>query len=560
MTRPAWPLSLGTVLALGVAACGGAPASDAVAPQAPARRPNILLVVADDLGFTDLGAYGSEIRTPVLDNLAASGLVFSQFRTSPTCSPTRASLLSGTDPHVSGLGNMAEDLAPNQEGQPGYEGYLNFDVAPLPAVLRQAGYRTYMAGKWHLGRDGATSPKARGFDRSFALLPGGSSHFKERRVMEGEGQAPFREDDTLVERLPDDFYSTRSFTDKLLGYLGERGPDDPAPFFAYLAFSAPHFPLQAPDESLAVYRGTYDAGYDALFEARLAAVKRLGLAPANATGDPRYHGSRPWASLTPDERTVEARRMEIFAAMVTDLDTAVGRVLAFLRGRGELDRTIVVFMSDNGAEGHRLETEWAAAAETARACCDNSLDNMGRPSSYVWLGPDWARASAAPFHYFKGYPTEGGIRAPFIVSYPGLGRRGRTDARAHVTDVMPTLLDLAGVSAPSGQFEGRAVAAMTGVSLKPFLERRAEAAHDAGEVTAGELMGKRFVTEGSLKAVWMPPPHGIGDWQLFDLAADPSEQHDLRGSRSADLARLAARWDDYATRHRVILPNRVSGY
>ncbi|MGE0811864.1 MAG: arylsulfatase [Vicinamibacterales bacterium] len=545
---------------IGAGACSRAPAPDDVSPPAPGRPPNILLIVADDLGFTDLGAYGSEIRTPVLDGLARSGLVFSQFRTSPTCSPTRASLMSGTDPHVSGLGNMFEELAPNQKGQPGYEGHLNFDVAPLPAVLKQAGYRTYMAGKWHLGRDETTSPKARGFDRSFALIPGGSSHFKERRVMEGEGEAPFREDGALVDRLPDDFYSTRSFTDTLIGYLGERGPDDAAPFFAYLAFSAPHFPLQAPDESIAAYRGMYDEGYEALFEARLAAVKRLGLAPSNATGDPLYHGSRPWAALTPDERKVEARRMEIFAAMVTEVDTAVGRVLDVLRGRGELERTIVVFMSDNGAEGHRLETEWTAAAETAQACCDNALENMGRPSSYVWLGPDWARASSAPFHYFKGYPTEGGIRAPFIVSYPALATRGHTDARAHVTDVMPTLLDLAGVPRPGPEFQGHTVAPMTGVSLRALLEGRAAGVRDPQEVTAGELMGKRFVTEGPLKAVWMPPPHGIGDWQLFDLSSDPSEQHDLGGSRAADLARLAARWDDYAKRHRVILPDWLSGY
>ena len=282
------------------------------APPAAAepQRPNILLIVADDLGFTDLGAYGSEIQTPNLDALATGGLRFSRFRTSATCSPTRASLLSGTDPHMSGLGNMFEDLAPNQRNQPGYEGHLNFDVAPLPAVLKQAGYRTYMAGKWHLGRDESTSPKARGFDRSFALLPGGSSHFKERRAMVGDGEAPYRDDGVLVERLPDDFYSTRYFADRLIGYLGERDPRDPAPFFAYLAFSAPHFPLQAPDESIARYRGVYDAGYEALFDARLAAAQRLGLAPAAARGDRLYHGSRPWASLTPAQRAIESRRME----------------------------------------------------------------------------------------------------------------------------------------------------------------------------------------------------------------------------------------------------------
>lgn len=544
-------------IVLTLSGCRVERAPDAAAPAA--RRPNILLVVADDLGFTDLGAYGAEIRTPVIDALAARGRTFSHFRASATCSPSRASLLSGVDPHVAGLGNMFEDLAPNQKGQPGYEGHLNFAVAPLPAVLKAAGYRTYMAGKWHLGRDEATSPAARGFDKSFALLGGGSSHFAERRVMEGEGQAPYREDGRLVERLPDDFYSTRAFADRLVEYIDGHPPDDPAPFFAYLAFSAPHFPLQAPDDSIARYRGVYDGGYEQLFEARLAAAKRLGLAPANATGDARYPGSRRWDALSAAERAVEARRMEIYAAMVTDLDTALGRVIERLRARGELDRTLIVFLSDNGAEGHRMETEWPAIVTTANACCDNRLENMGRPSSYVWLGPDWARASAAPFRLFKGYPSEGGTRVPFVISGPGV-QRGITAARAHVRDVMPTLLDLAGVPLPGAEFEGRAVTSITGRSLRPVLESRTTGVHADDEVFADELMGKRSVLQGGLKALLMPRPHGTGGWQLFDLDADPSEQHDLAAARPADLARLQAHWDAYARRHRVILPDWVSGY
>lgn len=553
-----WRLGMAILITGSVLACS----SEVKAPESAAasRRPNILLIVADDLGFTDLGAYGSEIHTPNLDALATGGLRFSRFRTSAACSPTRASLLTGTDPHVSGLGNMFEDLAPNQTGQPGYEGHLNFDVAPLPAVLREAGYRTYMAGKWHLGRDEQTSPKARGFDRSFALLPGGSSHFKERRAMVGDGVAPYRDDGVLVERLPDDFYSTQHFADTLMRYIGERGPDDASPFFAYLAFSAPHFPLQAPDESIARYRGVYDAGYEVLFEQRLAAAKRLGLAPAPATGDRLYHGSRPWVSLTAAERAIEARKMEIFAAMVTDVDTHVGRVLEFLRVRGELEDTVVVFLSDNGPEGHRMETEWVEAAETAKQCCDNSLANMGRPSSYVWLGPDWARASSAPFRYFKGYPTEGGIRVPFFVHYQGLGRTGVTTARAHVSDVMPTLLDLAGVAHPGARFDGRDVVPMTGVSLRPLLDGRVPLVRPESEIVADELFGKRFASEGSLKAVWMPRPHGTGGWQLFDLASDPSERVDLAAARPADLQRLITHWDAYARKNRVILPNWVSGY
>lgn len=556
-----FPAAVAAALLVTLPACRPAAPAPGATASAPARRPNILLVVADDVGYTDLGAYGSEIRTPVLDRLAQDGLKFSHFRASPVCSPTRASLMSGTDPHLAGLGNMFEDMAPNQKDQPGYEGHLNDRVAPLPAVLKRAGYRTYMTGKWHLGRDEATSPKARGFDRSFAMLPGGGSHFANRQTIEGAGnKVPYREDGQLVSALPADFYSTRFFADRLMQYIGERAPADEAPFFAYLAFTAPHFPLQAPDDSLARYRGTYDGGYDALFETRLAAAKRLGVAPAAATGGAPYHGQPRWAALSPPERAVEARRMEILAAMISDLDTHLGRVLEFLRGRGELEHTIVVFMSDNGAEGHAMETEWTAVAETAQACCNNTLENMGRPDSYVWLGPNWARASSAPFRLFKGYHSEGGIRVPFIVNYRGLATTGLTDARAHVSDIMPTLLDLAGVAQPGAEFEGRPVLPITGVSMKPLLDGTAPWTRAPDEVAADETFGKRYVSEGSLKALLLPAPFGSGDWQLYDLAADPSETTDLARSRPADLARLRTHWDAYARRNRVILPDWVSGY
>ena len=553
-----------TAVLLATAACRGSgppPSARNAAASDSLRRPNILLVVADDVGFTDLGASGGEIRTPVIDRLAERGLKFSRFRTSPVCSPTRASLLSGTNPHLAGLGNMFEDLGTNQRGQPGYEGHLNDRVVTVAELLRDHGYRTLLSGKWHLGDERADRPAARGFERSFALLPAAGDHFAGRQTIEGAGnKVPYREDGRLVDELPADFYSTRFFADRLMQYIGERPAGDDTPFFAYLAFTAPHFPLQAPDESLARYRGAYDLGYDALFDARLAAAKRLGVAPANAVGAPRYPGERPWTALSPGERAVESRRMEILAAMISDLDTQLGRVLEFLRGRGDLDHTIVVFMSDNGAEGHRMETDWTAVAETAAACCNNTLENMGRPDSYVWLGPNWARASSAPFRLFKGYHSEGGIRVPFIISYPGLTTTGLTDARAHVSDVMPTLLDLAGVAAPGAEFAGRPVWPVTGISMKPLLDGTTAAPRRPDEVVADETFGKRFVSEGNLKALLLPRPFGTGDWQLYDLAADPSESVDLAPSRPADLARLRAHWDQYAMRNRIILPDWVSGY
>lgn len=536
--------------------------SGAALGAAERKRPNILLIVADDVGYTDIGAYGSEIATPVLDALASDGIRFTDFHTGMACSPTRSMLLSGVDAHLAGLGNMAEDLAPNQKGQPGYEGYLNFAVAPLPAVLRQAGYRTCMAGKWHLGMDEKTSPEARGFDRSFASLQGGAGHFANMLPILGDEKAKYREGHHMVESLPEDFYSTRYLTDRIIAFLdadaGTAKAD--APFFAYLAYTAPHWPVQAPRESIDRYKGRYDAGYDVLFEQRLAAAKRLSLVPADVPGGARYPDQPAWDQLNDAEKAIEARRMEIFAAMVSDVDSNIGRLLDHLRMRGELDNTIILFMSDNGSEGHDFAKEWIELAEHAKKCCDNSLDNMGMPDSYIWMGPNWARASTAPFRMFKGYPSEGGTRVPFIVHYKGFDRRGITHARGHVTDVMPTLLELAGIPHPSPRFEGHDVHPMSGRSMVPFLEHRQPTVHGADAPFAQELFGKRSIRIGKWKALNMRKPHGTGEWQLYDLAADMSERNDLASAQPATLKRLVDAWHIWAKQNNVILPDWVSGY
>lgn len=525
------------------------------------KKPNILLIVADDVGYTDLGSYGSEIRTPRLDALAKNGVRFSDFHTGMTCSPTRAMLMSGVDHHLAGLGNMAEDLAPNQKGKPGYEGHLNFSVAALPEVLKANGYRTVMAGKWHLGMDEATSPAARSFDRSFSSLQGGAGHFSNMLPIVGPGKAKYREHGKMLDHLPGDFYSTRAFADKLIEYLKEGArADKEKPFFAYLAFTAPHWPIQAPDDSIARYRGTYDEGYDALFERRLAAAKKTGLIPTDTEGAPRDPSGKPWTALSAADREAEARRMEAFAAMISDIDSAVGKVLDYLEAEGELDNTIVMFMSDNGYEGHDLRSDFKEAAAFAQDCCDNSTANIGRPNSYVWMGPDWARASTAPFRVYKGYPTEGGTRVPFIISYNGLERKGLVHQRGHVTDIFLTILDLAGIAQPSRSFAGRSIHDVQGKSLVPYLSAKVDSIHGEGEVFAQELFGKRAIRIGRWKAVQMPAPYGNGRWQLFDLANDLSETRDLAGERPEELASLVGQWERWSKQTNVILPDWVSGY
>jgi arylsulfatase A-like enzyme len=521
-------------------------------------RPNFLVIVADDLGFSDIGAFGGEINTPNLDRLAYAGLRFTDFHSAPACSPTRAMLLTGTDHHVAGIGTMLEVGLPGFQGAPGYEGYLNDRVAALPELLRDAGYLTLMSGKWHLGHTLDRSPAARGFERSFALLPAGASHYG-GAAAGGFSPVPtlYTEDDQFVS-VGDDFYSSDFYTDKLLQYFGERAADDDRPFFAYLPFQAPHWPLQAPDESIAPYRGRYDAGPDELRDARLEALKSLGLCPPDVVPHPVVADGAPeWADMTDDQRALSARSMEVYAGMVDRMDQNIGRVIDYLAGTGELDNTVVIFMSDNGAEGAIVEAMPLRGAEIAAQIekhCDNSLDNLGRPSSFIWYGPRWAQAATAPSRLHKAFTTEGGIRVVGFITWPGFTRQQEIGtAFATVMDIAPTLLELAGAAHPGETYRGHAVEPIRGRSLVQYLSGDADAVHDAETGTGWELFGRRAIRQGDWKAVHLPPPHGTGDWQLYDLSSDPGEIDDLAGSRPEILAELLRLWERYVQDNGVIV-------
>ncbi len=545
------------------------PAWAATAASKMAARPNILLVVLDDVGFSDLGFLGSEIRTPTLDKLAASGIVLTEFHATPNCSPTRAMLLSGTDSHIAGLGNMAEELAPNQKGRPGYEGYLNRRVAALPEVLRDAGYRTYMTGKWHLGLERETGPAARGFQRSFAMLEGGAGAFGNMLPLVGPGKARYREDGESLSALPRGFYSSAFYTERMIDYI-ESGRDSEQPFFAYLAYTAPHWPLQAPSESIARYAGAYDGGYDALRATRLASLQTLGLVKSGIRPFSRMPGEPPWSSLTPEQQRVEARKMEIYAAMVDDVDRYLGRLLTYLRESDQYRNTVVVVLSDNGPEAHHLEQGWDALRDWVAACCDNSYDNMGAADSYLWYGPNWGLAGNTPARMFKGFTSQGGVRVPALFHYPaGLASGLRSDAIISVMDVMPTLLELAGVDRPGPVFRGRPVAAMQGRSLLPVLTGTADDVRGPADYLGWELFGKRGLRQGSWKIIYEPyheilepRPAGVltNRWQLYNLADDPAEMNDLAASEPERLARMVGLWEAYRERNGVILPDWASGY
>lgn len=526
-----------------------------------------MVILADDLGYTDLGAFGSEISTPNLDTLAQNGVIFNNFYVAPTCSPTRSMLLSGTDHHVAGLGAMFGEASPNQEGKPGYEGHLSSNVASLAELLNDDGYHTYMTGKWHLGRTEETSPAARGFERSYASLQGGSGHLDMLPIV-GPGNARWREDLEMVDSLPADFYSTRFLARKLINYI-DSNKDDDQPFFGYLAFTAVHWPLQAPGESIARHKGNYDQGYDDLHARRLQRLKELDLVPDNIKPHPAPVGSIGWNQLTPEQQLREARMMEIYAAMVEDMDIYVGEVIDYLKSIDEFENTFIVFLSDNGAEGHPLNLSFPSIGNWAEACCDNSYENMGKKDSYLWYGPNWARAGVGPWQLFKGFTSEGGIRSPTFVHYPTLAGGNINRNVQTVMDVMPTVLDLAGVEHPGTQYKGRSVVQMAGASMMPMLRGETEATHGADHVIGWELFGKTAIRKGDWKIIQIPagdlwsthkPLEEAYDWRLFNLANDPSEINDLASSNPGKLNEMIALWAQYERDYNVIVPDEVAGY
>ncbi len=515
-------------------------------------RPNILLIVADDLGYTDMGAYGSEIRTPNLDNLAAEGLLLTDFYAAPTCSPTRAMLLSGTDHHLAGLGTMHGEWDTNQVGQRGYEAHLNQDVVSVSSILRDSGYHTYMAGKWHLGGAPDLQPPSRGFEQSFYLVQGGASHFSDQQGLTETMVVDYLENGEVT-ALPSDFYSTNYYTDKMIGYIDQNRADG-NPFFGYLAYTSPHWPLQVPTEDMDLYKGIYDGGYEKLRETRISRLRALGIIDEAtvAAMAPSYITS--WQELSTDEKKVEARKMELYAAMVENLDRNIGRVINHLKETGEYENTFIMFMSDNGAEGNDIGTlgdneEWIPRS------FDNSLENMGKVNSYIHYGAQWAQASGGPFRDYKSFVSEGGIKVPAIIHYADLDYDGDMDEEMmSVKDIAPTLLELANTQHPGSIYKGREVFPISGKSLLPHLRNQQLAVYDADDINGWELFGRQAIRQGSWKMVTQAPPFGNGKWQLFNLDDDPAETSDLAAENPGRVAALAVLWQDYKTRNNIILP------
>ena len=536
--------------------------------QAVQNRPNILIIVADDLGYSDLGAFGGEIDTPNLNALAKRGTRFTGFYVAPTCSPTRAMLLTGNDHHEVGLGTMAEILTPRERGAPGYEGYLTQRAATLAERMRDAGYATLMSGKWHLGSASGQTPADRGFDHSFALLQGAHNHFgaDQEGAYLAVGAASDYQLDGKPVLYPVGVYSADYFADRMIEFLGE--PRAKKPFFAYLTFTQPHWPLQAPSSVIEKYRGRYAAGPDVLREQRLQRMKKMGLIPANVMAHPVIHPANApeWSALSPADRAIESRKMEVYAAMVDRMDQNIGRVMSTLRKSGQLDKTIIIFMSDNGPEGmimNRPPVLKSGLSKSVNIDVDNSLDNIGNANSYVSYGPWWAQAGSAPYQGTKEDTTEGGIHSPAIVAGPGVLAGKLTGALLHVTDITPTVLDVAHI-AMTDTVAGKKVLRPEGRSWAALLAGRVTSVRSAQDVTGWELFYQRAIRRGDMKAVFLPyalplfqskqrKAGELVQWQLFDLGRDLGETHDLAAEQPELLHDLVRDWQNYAAEKGVIL-------
>lgn len=513
---------------------------------APDDRPNILLIVADDLGYTDLGAFGGEIPTPTLDELAYAGVRLTNFHTAQACQETRAMLMSGR-----GSAATIRSNPPRADGERANE--LRRNVATLPELLRDVGYRSYMAGKWDLGMADDLVPMARGFDRSFSLLEASSSHFAEYFW---DDVSYYQEDARrlALDELPEDFYSTRAYTDKMLEYL--QAHDGSAPWFGYLAYTAPHWPLQVPDAWLDRHAGAYDAGYDVLREQRARRAAEGGVIPEGASLEDFQPTAVPWSSLSPELQERYARAEEIYAAMVELLDQEIGRLVAYLEETGQLDNTVIVFMSDHGASAAEIgipdgPTSMAPHFEVLVERRNNALENIGRVGSFVDHGRGFGEAATAPLKYYKGTLAEGGLRAAAFVRYPAqVARQAVSNTFVTVMDLLPTFLEIAGSSHPGAvDYNGREIQPIVGRSFWSTLTGSASTVH-GDENAAGWSAGPNgAIIKGRFKLTNQRSPiapRGQAEqpWQLYDLEADPGEIHDIAPMNPELVDALRQEWQE----------------
>jgi len=504
-------------------------------PVQPSERPNIVLIMADDMGYSDIGCYGGEVHTPNLDRLAGEGLRFTQFYNAARCCPTRASLLTGIYPHEAGIGGMVNPPR-GHEDNPAYQGYLNENCVTIAEVLRQAGYYTAMSGKWHVGEERPHWPTDRGFDNYYGLISGAMNYWDITRGKSSGIKRHFAIDST--EYLPPnkDFYMTDAVTENAVNYLGEAGEQN-RPFFLYVAYTAPHWPLHAWPEDIAKYRGKFMAGWDSLRVARFERMKKMRILKDNEQLSPRDPKVEEWAGLSNDKKEEMELLMAIYAAQIDRMDQGIGKIIDQLDAIGATDNTLILFLADNGgcAEGGIWGQKfWEEQGEP------------GSVESFLSYGQSWANLSNTPFREYKHWIHEGGISTPLIAHWPaGISDKGGlTSQPGHIVDIMATCCDLAETEYPE-TFNSREIVPLRGKSLLPVFNREIREQHD---FLFWEHEGNRAVRAGDWKLVGKKG----GDWELYNLTNDRAELNNLASDSINLLNNLAEKYNQWATEVRVI--------
>ena len=493
------------------------------------EKPNIIVILVDDMGFSDLGCYGSEIETPNLDKLAADGLRFTNFYNTSRCCPTRAALLTGLYSHQAGVGAMME-----KSDKPGYLGHLNRNCVTLAEAIKPAGYTTLMAGKWHVGDEVGMKPLDRGFDRYWGVLHGGGVYFKETLQLKPE--RVFYKDGNPIE-APDDLYVTDDFTDRSMDFIDEAAKEKKKPFFLYLAHIAPHWPLQAKPKDIEKYKGRYDEGWDVVRDKRFAKQKQLGVISDNTVLSPRDPEAKAWDKIPEAKQKDLAHRMEIYAAQVDCIDQNIGKLVAKLKETGQFDNTLILFMSDNGCSAEGGPGGFSQGKKNAP---------IGTGLSYASVGLEWANVSDTPFSKFKQYTNEGGTATPFIAHWPaGISSKGeKRQSLGHVIDIMPTLLEVSGAEYPK-QVDGKDIKPYEGVSLVPYFKSDSAAKE---RDLFWEHYGRKAVRRGDWKAV----SSDRKTWHLYNLKDDPTELNDLSSKEPEKTIQLKELWQTWAKRCDVL--------
>ncbi len=516
------------------------------------ERPNVVLIVADDLGFTDTAPYGGEINTPTISQLAQQGVKFTNYHTAASCAPTRAMLLTGVDSHLAGVPNIPEAIPPEQAKHGHYQGALGHNVVTVASLLQSSGYHTYMSGKWHLGKEKHQLPFYRGFERTVSMADTGADNWEQKPYLPIYKKANWTADGEEFQ-LPDDFYSSRFLIDKTIEFIDSNAEDD-QPFFAYVPFQAVHIPVQAPKEFTERYLETYKEGWEVLRQSRQANAKALGIVPPESDMV-TMHTSSDWDALSEDDKRYNAKRMAVYAGMIEAMDFHIGRLVDHLKANGQFDNTIFIFTSDNGSEynGRDKANSILDSFIHSRQGYNIDYDSLGEKGSFNTIGPSFASASAGPLAYYKFYAGEGGMRVPLIIAGKSITDNARlSHAFTYVTDITPTILALTNTQAPAQRFGGRPVEAIEGRSLTPLLNQKTDRIYQPTDYVGYELGGHAALFQGDYKIVFNRGPAGDNQWHLYNIVTDPGETQDLSSTLPQQLQTMLSNFERYKRDNKVL--------